>query len=252
MTNSQNFILRVNSKLAEHFGKPKRKLNSNPLDILIATILSQNTNDKNSHKAYLNLRSKFPSWSNVEKATVSQIAKTIRTAGLSRQKANTIKQLLKTLKTKKPKFSLDYLYEFSDEQVIFELTSISGIGVKTASCVLLFGMKRNVCPVDTHVFRTVNRTCPPNLLQTGRRVGIISKTSAEKTFYALNKILPNGIAHQFHTNLIMLGRTICKPQKPNCTECPLLKLCKHEDKNLTSPFPSKSKTANDFLLLDVI
>lgn len=226
--------------MVEHFDKPKRKLDSEPIDILIATILSQNTNDKNSHKAYSNLRSKFHNWLNVEKATVNQIAKTIRTASLSQQKAKTIKQLLLTLKTKKPKFSLDYLYEFSDEQVISELTSISGIGVKTASCVLLFGLNRNICPVDTHVFRTLNR------------IGVVNERTAEKTFYALNEILPKLIAHQFHTNLIMLGRTICKPQKPHCTECPLLKLCTYEDKNPTSPLASKARTVNDFLLLDVV
>ncbi|MBU2446298.1 MAG: endonuclease III [Bacteroidetes bacterium] len=226
--------------MAEHFGKPKRKLDSKPLDILIATILSQNTNDRNSHKAYLSLRSKYPNWSDMEKATVNQIAKTIRSAGLSQQKAKTIKQLLLTLKTKKPKFSLDYLYEFSNEQIISELTSISGIGVKTASCVLLFGMQRNVCPVDTHVFRTLNR------------IGVVNKRTAEKTFYALNEILPKLIAHQFHTNLIMLGRTICKPQKPICTECPLLDLCTYKDKNPTSPLAFKARTVNDFLLLDVV
>ncbi|MBM4175677.1 MAG: endonuclease III [Ignavibacteria bacterium] len=234
------FVLKVNSRLLEHFGKPKRKLDSKPLDILIATILSQNTSDKNSLKAYHNLRKKFPAWADIKKASISQLARTIRIAGLSRQKAKTIKELFKWLVNINQHYSLGFLNDLSNEEVLSELTKLQGIGVKTASCVLLFGMQRNVCPVDTHVFRTVNR------------IGIVSGSTPEKTFYALDKILPYGIAHEFHTNLIILGRTICKPKKPECFNCPLVKLCNFKKKNLTSDFSSASNRRNDIILLDAI
>ena len=117
------------------------------------------------------------------------------------------------------------------------MTSINGVGVKTASCVLLFSLDRNACPVDTHVHRTLNR------------IGLVKTNSPEKTFYEINDNLPDRTAHQFHTNLIKLGREICKPAKPLCSECPLLKICNYKSKNLGKAVKSRN---NDFLLLDSI
>ena len=124
-----------------------------------------------------------------------------------------------------------------DEDILSDLTSIKGIGVKTASCVLLFSLDRNVCPVDTHVHRTLNR------------IGIVKTKSPDKTFESINKNLPSGIAHQFHTNLIKLGREICKPAKPLCSICPLKKECKFKHKNFENVASVNSK---NFLLLDTI
>ena len=95
-----------------------------------------------------------------------------------------------------------------DDEILNELTSIKGIGVKTASCVLLFSLDRNVCPVDTHVHRTLNR------------IGIVKTKTPDKTFANYIKIYLKNTAHQFHTNLIKLGREICKPAKPFCSICP--------------------------------
>jgi endonuclease-3 len=100
---------------------------------------------------------------------------------------------------------------------------------------LLFALDRNVCPVDTHVYRTVNR------------LGIISEKSRDKTFYSLNENFPVGIAHSFHTNLIRLGREICKPANPSCGVCPLLKICKYNKKNIDRKEAGKKR---EFMLLD--
>jgi endonuclease-3 len=103
--------------------------------------------------------------------------------------------------------------------------------------VLLFSLDRNVCPVDTHVHRTLNR------------IGLIKTNSTDKTYLLINNEMPEGIAHQFHTNLIRLGREICKPANPNCAGCPLIKICEYENKNLLESTKSKK---NDFMLLDSI
>jgi endonuclease-3 len=109
--------------------------------------------------------------------------------------------------------------------------------VKTASCVLLFSLDRNICPVDTHVHRTLNR------------IGLLKTKTPDKTFEQIKDHLPDGIAHQFHTNLIMLGRAICKPAKPSCSVCPLLKVCEFKSKNLEST----NRISKDvFMLLDSI
>ena len=116
-----------------------------------------------------------------------------------------------------------------------ELTSYNGVGVKTASCVLLFSLGRNICPVDTHVHRTLNR------------IGIVKTNNPEKTFYEILDKIPENTAHSFHTNLIRLGREICKPANPNCFICPVNKICKYDQKNLTV---TKQIKKIDFMLLD--
>ena len=231
-------INKTNRLLVRNFGIPYRaKKLPNAIDALIATILSQNTNDKNSYQAYRNLKKKYKSWEELSDASRKEIESVIRVAGLGKQKSASIKSFLSTLREKNGKLNLQYIKKMSDDEILNELTTIKGIGVKTASCVLLFSLDRNICPVDTHVHRTLNR------------IGLVKTKTPDKTFEQIKDHLPDGIAHQFHTNLIMLGREICKPAKPSCSVCPLLKVCEFESKNLEST--SRVRT-DGFLLLDSI
>lgn len=235
MAEKKKFISRVNRLLIKRFGIPERQNPlPDPLDTLIATILSQNTNDNNSYKAYKNLKQKFSNWNQVLNVKRSAVEKIIKAAGLAKQKSAAIKNVIKEL-VRENDLKLNKVKQFESVEAIAYLTSFQGIGVKTASCVLLFSLGRNVCPVDTHVHRTVNR------------LGIVSEKTPDKTFHTLNRILPEGIAHSFHTNLIRLGREICKPAKPLCSICPLNKICQYSDKNFSSNIKSEKKS---FMLLD--
>ncbi|MBK7630133.1 MAG: endonuclease III [Ignavibacteriales bacterium] len=229
-------IEKINTLLINDFGIPPRpKKLPNPLDTVIGTILSQNTNDKNSYKAYKNLKDNFRNWNELAELTPTKIEKFIKVAGLGKQKSKAIYEILKSLKNKQNKVSLNHIKNNSDEEILEELTSYNGVGVKTASCVLLFSLDRNVCPVDTHVHRTLNR------------IGIVKTNNPENTFYDIFNNIPEKTAHSFHTNLIRLGREICKPTNPNCTRCPLLSICKFEEKNLKT---AKTNKKIDFMLLD--
>lgn len=231
-------IQKINILLVKRFGIPKRqKKLPNPIDTLIATILSQNTNDKNSYQAYRNLKQKYKNWNNIASLPRSEIEKIIRVAGLGKQKSAAIKASLTSLKKQNGKIDLHHIKNMNDEDILNELTSIKGIGVKTASCVLLFSLNRNVCPVDTHVHRTLNR------------IGIVKTNTPDKTFQKIYPNLPDGTAHQFHTNLIRLGREVCKPAKPLCSVCPVLSECKFKQKNLENV---ASVNSSSFLLLDSI
>jgi len=213
-------IVHINNLLIKSFGIPKRnKKTPDPLNLLIATILSQNTNDNNSYRAYKNLKEKYSSWDKVAELKTSQIEKLIKTAGLGKQKSKAIKNLLISLKKKRGEISLNYLKKMNNDEILNELTSYPGIGVKTASCVLLFSLKRDICPVDTHVHRTLNR------------IGLVKTNTPDKTFFLINKNFPKGVAHSFHTNLIRLGREICKPSKPACSICSLFNICLYENKS---------------------
>jgi endonuclease-3 len=231
-------IRMVNKTLIKFYGIPERpEVPPDPVDMLIGTILSQNTNDRNSYKAFMNLKNEFSSWEKAAGISRRRIESLIRIAGLGKQKSFAIKNFLSSAIAAHGRVTLDHLKNLSNEDIFKELTIFPGVGIKTASCVLLFSLRRNVCPVDTHVHRTVNR------------IGIIKAGSPDKSFELLNKTIPDGVAHQFHTNLIRLGREICKPAKPGCSICPLIKLCDYKEKNLVEVREYK---VNDFLLLDRI
>lgn len=226
----------INSRLIKRFGIPPRsKIPPDPVDMLIATILSQNTNDKNSYQAFQKLKERFSSWEEAAAQPRSKIEKIIKIAGLGKQKSAAIKNFLTSLLKEKGRISLDHLKSKNDDYILSRLSSFNGIGIKTASCVLLFSFRRNICPVDTHVHRTLNR------------IGVVKTTSPDKTFFAVKGKIPDGIAHSFHTNLIRLGREICKPSRPSCLICPLLKICEYKNKNLDKPILHKE---NNFMLLD--
>ena len=233
---TQKKVLRINELLIERFGIPERNSKTpDALTTLIGTILSQNTNDNNSYRAFQALRKAYRKWSDANKASLTEIEKHIKPAGLTKQKAKAIKTVLYYAIDEKKSSTLSALEQMNNDDILKELTSFDGVGVKTAACVLLFSLDRNVCPVDTHVHRTINR------------IGVVSGSMPEKTFYALYSILPEGIAHPFHTNLIKLGRSICTPSSPNCPQCPLVKVCKYKDKTKAS---TKRNSKERILLLD--
>jgi endonuclease-3 len=155
---------------------------------------------------------------------------------LGKQKSAAILEVLNDLYEKKGTLNLDHTHTMGDSEILEELTSYKGVGVKTASCVLLFSLRRNVCPVDTHVNRIVNR------------VGLVSSNQPEKTIKSLFGKIPDGLTHSFHSNLILLGREFCKPTNPDCSNCPLLQICEFKEKNLSGD--EKKYPHNNFLLLD--
>ncbi len=181
---------------------------------LIATILSQNTTDKNSHRAYANLRSRFPRWEQVERARPAAIAARIRSGGLANIKAARIKKVLGILREREGRLSLRRLHSMPSPEVIKYLTSLPGVGIKTAACVLLFAMKRPVMPVDTHVHRVT------------RRLGWIpDRTPAERAGALIEPHIPKKRMYGMHIYLVWHGRRTCKAQRPRCGECPISKHC---------------------------
>lgn len=229
-------ISKINKILIKQYGVPHQENpNPDPVDILIATILSQNTNDRNSYKSFLNLKKKYPHWKDAARADMSALEEPIKSAGFSHPKAGTIKNILNYLLESYGRVTLDYLKEMDTSEAIESLISHKGIGIKTAQCVMMFAFHRNVCPVDRHIFRILNRT------------GVIKATTPEKTSLELNKTLPEGTAHSLHANLIRFGREICRQTLPNCSICPLFDLCEYDNKNMTEVNEYKGGT---FLLLD--
>ncbi len=229
----------LDKRLEEFLGAPERprKLPP-PLDMLIATVLSQNTNDKNSHRAYTALRERYPAWEDVAAAQARAIASTIRSGGMAVQKAARIRQIVREVNREFGTCSLDAIRTWSTEQVFDRLTRMKGVGPKTAACVLLFSLGRDFFPVDTHIHRICGRL---ELAPQAR--------TPEQTFAAMRGLIPAGRAYTLHTNLIRFGRRVCRSARPLCADCPVEDLCSWKGKTRLSR-SAGSAADHNFMLLD--
>lgn len=148
------------------------------------------------------------------RASVEEIARVIRPAGLARQRAQRIHAILKELESHRGEFSLEFLHSLPTQEIWEYLARFPGVGPKTAACVLLFACDRPVLPVDTHVHRVA------------RRLGLIpSQSSARKAQELLGQIVPGRWVLEFHLDLIRHGRQTCLARQPRCGECPLAEKC---------------------------
>jgi endonuclease III len=207
-------IVAIQKRLERNYGPfvPKKRLD--PVDELILTVLSQNTNDLNRDRAYSNLRKKFPTWEDVANAMAWSIEQEIRVGGLSANKSRAIKRILREIKTRHGAIDLSHLKKLPLQDAIDELTSLPMVGLKTASCVMLFSFGRPTMPVDTHVHRL------------SMRLGFVTeKSTADQTYGVLMSITPPEIIYPFHLNLIQHGKRVCKSQHPRCDECVVNDLC---------------------------
>lgn len=200
--------------LERRYGIPQRKTEVDPLDVLIQTILSQNTNDRNRDRAYQRLKTQFPHWEDVLKSKVGAVIQAIRPGGLADEKARRIWQILQWIKKREGKLSLFFLKKMSSEEIKKILEGLKGIGPKTVHCLLLFGLGREAFPVDTHVLRV------------GKRLGFIpERIEAEKAHQWMAPLIPKGKSLSLHLNIIRFGRTICRAKNPQCNTCFLKKEC---------------------------
>jgi len=147
----------VYRQLAEVYGQPTWRRHNDPVSELVLTFLSQNTSDVNSHRAFKQLKERYPTWDAVLAASTEELADTIRSGGLADIKAPRIRDALQRILDERGEFSLEFLGSLPVKQAQRYLTSIKGIGHKSAAIVLLFCFGKPVFPVDTHVHRVSHR-----------------------------------------------------------------------------------------------
>ena len=201
-------------RLERHFGPLTPPRAADPLDELILTVLSQHTSDVNADRAFMSLRDAFPTWDQVVAAPEAALADAIRSGGLANTKAPRIQAILREVHQREGAYDLSRLRGMTDAEARGYLTSLPGIGPKTAAVVLSFALGRDTIPVDTHVHRVA------------RRLGLVpAKASAERADRLLHDLVPDGLRTSLHVGLIRLGREICKAPTPRCGLCPLKDLC---------------------------
>jgi len=204
----------VHSLLLQEYGHHRWRPHRDPVSELVRTILSQNTSDVNSNRAFARLRERFPSWEQLLDGDLDAIVDAIRPGGLARIKAPRIKGALQAIMDERGELDLEFLKKMDLSDAKAWLESLVGVGPKTAACVLLFSLGRPVLPVDTHVHRVSGRL---GLIEPGR--------SAEKAHQLLGEMLPDDAFYDFHVNMVAHGRQVCDARRPRCEECALAPQC---------------------------
>jgi endonuclease-3 len=185
-----------------------------PLEELILTILSQNTNDTNRDRAYADLRARFSTWDDVADAPLPAIARAIRRGGLGPTKSVRLREILRSLRDRGIPLDARAFARMRSSSLWELLVGLKGVGPKTAACVLLFSLGRPFFPVDTHVHRVA------------RRLGLVPDTadpvSAQELLQA---VIAPGDVYDLHMLLIRHGREVCIASRPFCSRCPIATLC---------------------------
>ena len=200
----------IRDRLREMYGSRRNDPHGDPVHELVLTILSQNTNDNNRDVAYRRLRDRFDGWESIRDAPTEDVIEAIRPGGLANTKGPRIQNVLAQLGDEP---NLDWLRETPREEVVAYLTSLPGVGRKTAACVMIFALDRPEVPVDTHVHRV------------GGRLGLFpSSISLEGAHDEMLAVTEPADAFELHMNLIAHGRAICRP-RPRCGRCALARMC---------------------------
>ncbi len=213
-TSKRKLAIQVHRRLLKAYGEPTWRHPLPPVDELVSTILSQNTNDINRDRAFDSLRERLPTWEEVRDAPTEEVIDAIRIAGISNQKGPRIQAALRTITEKRGQIELDFLQEMPPDEVHDWLVKMKGVGPKTAAIVMQFSLDMPAFPVDTHIHRVSGRI--------GLRP---EKAGREKTHEILAELFPPETYYAVHLNLIQHGRQICKAPRPLCVQCNLTDLC---------------------------
>lgn len=207
-------VTAIRDRLRDVYGVPIMAPHEQPLDELILTVLSQSTNDRNRDVAYERLRERFSSWESVLNAPVAEVEEAIRPGGISKVKSERIQAILRAIDAHERGLDLRWLRDVPVPDGQAYLTSLPGVGRKTAACVLLFAYGLHDVPVDTHVSRVGMRL---RLLRPG--------APFEELHDAMLALTPPGEELELHVNLLRHGRRTCHARRPDCPGCALRRMC---------------------------
>lgn len=214
-------------RLSSLYGSPRLNNKDDPLDELVFIILSQMTTGPSYERVFEKLRAAVNGWHDLDRITEDQLRALIGDAGLSNQKAPRIAAIARRLRSDFGDVTLRPLAEMADVEAEAYLTSLPGVGVKTANCVLMYSLGREVLPIDTHVGRVARRL---GLLPTG--------TSLGRQHGKLEAVVRPADRYHFHVNVLVHGRAVCTALRPRCICCVLADVCPAAE---LSPQPSQGQ-----------
>ena len=212
-------IGRVARALARRYGSPSHHNRRNPFEELLFILCSLQTNEELYLGTFRSLRRSFPRSALLAKVSESQIAAAIQRGGLSAQKARAISLITRRLQSEFGRVTLAPLRQRTTAACEAFLTSLPGIGTKTARCILMYSLGRSVFPVDTHCWRIC------------RRLGWVHHTRGDAScgpqdMDRLQSLIPPRLRFSLHVNMVAFGRDTCAPGKPKCSACAIQAYCK--------------------------
>ena len=207
-------VREIEQRLKAAYGQPDHHNPTDPLDDLVFVVLSRMTQEVKYKRTYDALRDAYPSWQLVREAPAHDVELVLKDAGLAPTKTRHLQSLLEEIESREHRLDLGRLGALSDQEVEDYLTSLPGVALKTAQCVMLYALGRDVCPVDTHVWRVSQRLglAPPGLW-------------SERKGRALEASLPTGIRGSLHRTLVAHGRAVCIARAARCDLCVIAELC---------------------------
>ncbi len=207
-------IEEIEQRLRTAYGQPRHFNPTDPLDDLIFLVLSRMTQETKYVRTYSRLRSSLSTWYAVRDASPDELEALIHEAGLARTKAAQIQEILREIEAREGSLSLNRMREMESGEIEAYLTSLPGVARKTALCVMLYALGRDVLPVDTHVWRV------------GQRLGLAAAGEwSEGRGRALEATVPRELRGSLHVTMVAHGRRVCRAAVPVCKSCTLANLC---------------------------
>ena len=200
-------------RLRRRYGSPTLNNKDDALDELVFIILSQMTTSPSYERVYGRLKAAMPHWRSLTGTSIVDLRSLIADAGLAGQRALRLKQIADRLVEDFGEVSLAAVTQWDNDAVQRYLTSLPGVGVKTAKCVMMYSLGRQVLPVDTHTARVASR------------LGLVSAGSPEAVDRDLSEVIPPPLRFDFHVNAVAHGRAVCRAVRPRCDGCVLAPLC---------------------------
>ena len=216
-------IREIKERLKAAYGEPRH---FNPLDDLIFLVLSRMTQEIKYVRTYSRLRDSLSTWNAVREAPPDELEALIHEAGLAPTKAAQIQAILGEIETREGTLSLHRLHAMENDEAERYLTSLPGVARKTALCVMLYALDRDVLPFDTHVWRVA------------QRLGIAPAGEwSEGRGRALESTVPRELRGSLHMTMIAHGRRVCRARAPICERCTLVDLCPTGNASLRAALP---------------
>ena len=205
---------RILVALEKEYGPRPLRTWGKGVPVLVETILSQNTSNANSEAGFRILRRTFRTWDDVADAPVEQVERAIRISGLSNTKAPRIQSILRQIRERRGRISLEFLRKYEPAAAVEYLREFHGVGPKTANCTLLFAFGMPLFPVDTHIHRIAIR------------MGFVEpKATLEQAHDVLADAIRPDQRYSLHVLLIEHGRKVCKAGRPRCDQCVIRRWC---------------------------
>lgn len=199
--------------LKARYGSPRLNNKDDPLDELFFILLSQMTTGPSYERVYDRLKAAVPDWSQLLTIDLGTLTALIGDAGLANQKAPRMVAVADQLARDFGEVTLEPLRRMTDPEAEAFLTTLPGVGLKTAKCVLMYSLGRALLPVDTHVARV------------SRRLMLVGDAPSRLFAATLEAAMPPDCRYDYHVNALQHGRELCRPLRAKCTECPLRALC---------------------------